>query len=181
MAVVLPAPPGSGKSTLCAALTMSGWRLLSDELALLDPDGMWLYPHVRPVSLKNASIALIGGRYPDMQLTEAINDTLKGTVAHMRPPENAVRFATQRATPRWLVFPRYRSGCELTLSSIPKAEALTELASNSFNFSQLGVRAFSALAKLVDDVDCYRFEYSSLDGAIKAFEDLARRTHRPLN
>jgi predicted ATPase len=30
--VILPAPPGSGKSTLCAALVTRGWRLLSDEL-----------------------------------------------------------------------------------------------------------------------------------------------------
>ena len=28
MALILPAPPGSGKSTLCAALVQRGWRLL---------------------------------------------------------------------------------------------------------------------------------------------------------
>ena len=37
VAVLMPAPPGSGKSTLCAALVQSGWRLLSDELGLYDP------------------------------------------------------------------------------------------------------------------------------------------------
>jgi hypothetical protein len=36
-ALLLPAPSGSGKSTLCAGLAFNGWRLLSDELALLDP------------------------------------------------------------------------------------------------------------------------------------------------
>ncbi|MDB5894860.1 MAG: HprK-related kinase, partial [Rhodoferax sp.] len=40
---VLPAPPGSGKSTLCAALVMRGWRLLSDELALYDIDSGLVY------------------------------------------------------------------------------------------------------------------------------------------
>jgi len=34
-AVIMPAPPGSGKSTLCAGLVNRGWRLLSDELALI--------------------------------------------------------------------------------------------------------------------------------------------------
>jgi len=36
-AMILPAPPGSGKSTLCAGLVARGWRLLSDELTLIDP------------------------------------------------------------------------------------------------------------------------------------------------
>ncbi len=39
-ALIMPAPPGSGKSTLCAALAMRGWRLLSDELALLRPEDL---------------------------------------------------------------------------------------------------------------------------------------------
>jgi hypothetical protein len=33
-AALLPAPPESGKSTLCAALVAHGWRLCSDEFAL---------------------------------------------------------------------------------------------------------------------------------------------------
>ena len=37
-AAILPAPPGSGKSTLCAALVNRGWRLLSDELTLIRLD-----------------------------------------------------------------------------------------------------------------------------------------------
>ncbi len=56
LAVVLPAPPGSGKSTLCAALIHRGWRLLSDELALLSLVDGTLHALARPVSLKNRSI-----------------------------------------------------------------------------------------------------------------------------
>ncbi len=35
--VLLPAAPGDGKSTLCAALACRGWRLLSDEFGLIRP------------------------------------------------------------------------------------------------------------------------------------------------
>ena len=53
-ALLMPAPPGSGKSTLCAALITRGWRLLSDEFALVDPATGLLVPVPRPVALKGA-------------------------------------------------------------------------------------------------------------------------------
>lgn len=179
MAVMLPAPPGSGKSTLCAALAQSGWRLLSDELALIDPASLMLQPFVRPVSLKNASIELIGRRYPQAIFTPAVSDTIKGTVAHMQPPRESVIQAKQLARPRWLIFPRYEAGVELALTTMLKAEALTELIRNSFNFSGLGVKGFSSLAAVVDSIDCYRLHYSSLDQAIAAFSRLSEKTERP--
>src|SRR5690349_22879332 len=52
-ALILPAPPGSGKSTLCAALVTRGWRLLSDEMTLVRLSDGALLPVPRPVSLKN--------------------------------------------------------------------------------------------------------------------------------
>jgi hypothetical protein len=58
-AVLLPAPPGSGKSTLTAALCLRGWRLFSDELALIDTATGLVWPMTRPVSLKNQSIDVI--------------------------------------------------------------------------------------------------------------------------
>ncbi|HEY9145854.1 MAG TPA: HprK-related kinase A, partial [Thiobacillus sp.] len=52
LAAILPAPPGSGKSTLTAGLVLSGWRLLSDELTLIDRKTGLLHALPRPVSLK---------------------------------------------------------------------------------------------------------------------------------
>jgi len=51
--LILPGTPGSGKSTLCAALINKGWRLLSDEMALLSLSDGLVYPAPRHVSLKN--------------------------------------------------------------------------------------------------------------------------------
>src|SRR5205809_2621268 len=81
LALLLPGPPGSGKSTLCAALTSRGWRLLSDELTLLDLVTGSIIALPRPISLKNASIVAIGRFAPDAQLGPPVHDTLKGSVA----------------------------------------------------------------------------------------------------
>ena len=60
--LLLVAAPGSGKSTLTAALALAGMRVLSDEFGVLRLADGCLLPLPKPVSLKNASIALIAAR-----------------------------------------------------------------------------------------------------------------------
>lgn len=172
--LILPAPPGSGKSTLCAGLTLRGWRLLTDELALLSPRDGLVSPLVRPISLKNASIDVIRAFDPAAVLNESTRDTVKGTVSHMQPPPEHVARAAERAKPRWVVFPRYVAGAAPRLTLRSKADSLLELGRNAFNYNVLGLAGFELLSRLVDDCDCYDFSYSRLDDAVRVFEELAR-------
>lgn len=177
--LILPAPPGSGKSTLCAGLTMRGWRLLSDELAMLSPQDGHVTPLVRPISLKNASIDLIRAFDPAAVLNESTHATVKGTVSHMQPPAEHVARAAERAKPRWVVFPRYVAGAAPQLTLRAKADGLLELGRNAFNYSVLGLAGFETLSRLVDSCDCYDFSYSRLDDAVRVFEELARLSPAP--
>ncbi|MCW5654652.1 HprK-related kinase A [Hydrogenophaga sp.] len=167
--VLLPAPPGSGKSTLCAALMLSGWRLLSDEMALLDPVTGLVTPSPRPVSLKNRSIEVIRQRAPDAGFGPVARDTMKGTVAHMRISADSLARADEPARPAWVVFPRYQQDAPLTITERPRASALVELASNSFNQHVHGRDGFQALARLVDGCACHDLAYGQLDEAIAWF------------
>ncbi len=173
-AAVLPAPPGSGKSTLCAALVARGWRLLSDELALVSlADGL-LQPLPRPISLKNASIAVVAAYAPGTVMSPPVADTTKGTVAHMKAPAASVARAGERARPAWVVFPRYQAGAAPTMVPMAPARSFMALAENSFNYNLLGAAGFEALAGLVAGSRAYQFTYSALDDAIAAFDALAR-------
>ena len=109
-ALILPAPPGSGKSTLCAALVARGWRLLSDELALIDTEKRDIVPMPRPISLKNASIDVIGRFWPEAAMSPVVHETLKGSVAHVQPPAASVALSARTALPGWIVLPRYARG-----------------------------------------------------------------------
>jgi HprK-related kinase A len=171
--VILPAPPGSGKSTLCAALALRGWRLLSDELTLLDPQTLEAHALARPINLKNASIDLIKAFEPSAHWGPLSFDTIKGRVAHLCPPRESVQRMMEVASPRWIVFPKYVQDAEPLLTRRSKVQTFTHFAENAFNYSILGELGFAAVGKLIDQCDCYDFVYSQLDDALEVFDWLA--------
>ncbi len=171
-ALIMPGDPGAGKSTLTAALMLDGWRLLSDEIALIDRDDGLLYGLARPVSLKNASIDIIRAHSADAVLGEAARDTHKGTVAHLRPTSLSQDQIGTPARPRWIVFPRWKANTETRLTHHSKAAAFLHLASHAFNYSLLGSLGFQRAAALMDACDCWDFEYSQLADALRVFREL---------
>jgi HprK-related kinase A len=174
--LLLPGHSGVGKSTLCAGLVAVGWRLLSDELALLDPNDGRVRPLARPISLKNQSIEIVKSIAPDSAFGPTATDTAKGRVAHMKPPTSSVRRAGQLATPRLIVSPRFRRDAELRLAPLSKTEMFFRLAEMALNYDMHGEQGFCAMIRLIDAADCYQLAYSSLDQAVAAMEDLVRST-----
>ena len=176
-ALVMPAPSGSGKSTLCAALLFRGWRLLSDELAIIDPATGMLIPMPRAVSLKNASIEVLQNFAGDaVRFGSIVHDTSKGRVGHFAPPLAAVQRADERALPGWIVFPRYRPNAEADMAPLPRGQTLIRLIENAFNYNVHRHTGFEALANLVQASACYTFEYSDLNQAVALFERIADNT-----
>jgi len=171
-ALILPAPSGSGKSTLCAALAFSGWRLLSDELALLAPEQGHVVALPRPISLKNESIDAVRSSFPAAIFGRTVRETIKGSVVHVRPPADSVRRAAQPAMPAWVVAPSFLPDAEACLEPMPKARAMMCLVESAFNYNVHGRVGFAALSRLVDQADCYRFTYGRLHEAVRVFERL---------
>ena len=174
-AMILPGTPGSGKSTLSAALNLRGGaRLLSDEFGLLRPDSMDLVAMPRGIPLKNASIDAIIAFDSAAPLGPTYPKTRKGKVRHLRPDAASLARQGVPSVPRWLVFPKYQAGVQEELKSLDKTEAFRQLAFNCFNYKLLGATAFRAVAQIVRQVDCYTFTFSDLGRAVVQLKALAQ-------
>jgi HprK-related kinase A len=172
-ALVLPGPPGSGKSTLCAGLVYRGWRLLSDELALVDTfDGKFVALS-RPISLKNESIDIIREFAPGVVMSRPAENTLKGRIALSKPPRESFLRMKEKATPGWIVFPRYTAAGDLHLTPRSKAETFLEIAGNALNYNILGELGFTLTADVVSQSECFQFSYGNLEAAVAALTMLA--------
>lgn len=170
---ILPAPPGSGKSTLTAGLVSRGWRLLSDELTLITQAGT-IQPIARPISLKNRSIEVIRDFAPDAFIGKVVTDTVKGTVAHMRAPADSVSRVMETATPGWIIFPKFVVDAPAVLEPAERSHAFIELAENAFNYSLQGAEGFMRLGNLIDITDAHHFTYGNLEEAVATFDQLAQ-------
>lgn len=161
-AVLFPAPPGSGKSTLTAWLAFNGWRLLSDEMALLIPGTNQVIPFVRPICLKNQSIALARNWFPEARFSTVAKNTHKGDVIHLSPPEQSWQQNSEPAEVVAIVFPKYAKAQQLEVTALNQAQAFMALAENAFNFSLAGAEGFETIVRLVENCQNYEVTYAEV-------------------
>ena len=171
-AVILPAMPGSGKSTLTAALSARGFRLLSDEFGVVRLDDGGILPLLRPVALKNESIDVIERFAPQAVIGPRFPGTRKGTVAHMAPDRLAIDNRHVAAMPALIVFPRYDAAAGCRIAPERRSHAFSRLSVNSFNYEMLGPAGFDAVTRLVESCSVHRLVYGDLDAAIAAIRSL---------
>lgn len=170
-ALILPAEPGSGKSTLTCALHLAGWRFLSDEFGVVDPETGMVLPMLKPAALKNRSIEIIG-KQTGAVLGPVFPGTRKGDVAHFVPNRDSFDNRHTAATPRLVVFPRFVAGGGLQCTPLPKARAVMRLGLNSFNYQVLGPAGFLSAVALAQHTRAYDLTYGDLDAAIAHIEEL---------
>ena len=171
-AIVFPAWPGHGKTTLCAGLMLRGWRLLSDEFGLFRPLRETLVPLPRLLPLKNASIEVIREFSQDAVLGPTFPKTRKGDVAHLKPTRESVYRANETAEASLIVFPRWEKDAPLRIDPMQQSQSFLMLATNAFNYEVLGETAFRSVERLVRECPCYSLVYSDLDEAVTALSQL---------
>jgi HprK-related kinase A len=171
-AVILPGLPGAGKSTLCAALGLSGWRILSDEHAMIPPGTTQVISVCRPVSLKNESIEVIRSFSSAAIFGPVSEETHKGVVVHMKADLHPDSHSNSTPLARAMVFPRYSKDDPQRLSLRRRTDSFILAAYHSFNYSLLCEIGFESMKTLIENVDCYDLVYHDLEWAIRTMDEL---------
>lgn len=171
-AIILPAEPGSGKSTLAAILTLNGWRLLSDELALISLKDLSAIPLSRPINLKNDSIDIIKSMSETCIFSDVYDDTNKGSVALLKTSNESVSRADEVAIPCFIIKPKYINESKASLARVSPGKMFMHVAENSFNYSVLGKEGFEVLSNLIDLCGCFDFIYGNNTEAVNIMNSL---------
>lgn len=170
--LVLPAPPGSGKSTLCAILMLSGWRLLSDEHCLLDMETLELVPYVRPVAIKNNSITVLQTMFPDARRSRIYPHTIKGSIQYLAPTESSWTQAATRCRAVMIIFPKFQTDSGFQLTPIKEADLFNRLLRNCFNYDVFGEQSFNAVCDWLNELTAVDLIYSDSDAVLRWLDSL---------
>jgi hypothetical protein len=162
--ILLPAAPGSGKSSLTAALTSKGFRYFSDEVALLEPRTFKVSPVPLAFCVKNTGWDVIARYYPQIhELPTHLR--MDGKVVRYIPPP-ADRVQRTAASVSHIVFPRYDKDAKTELRAIPRSEALRRLMEECMGLGEtLTADNVRELVDWIREIDCFSLEFCSVEQA----------------
>lgn len=169
VAVVLPAPMESGKSTLAAGLVDRGFRYLTDEAAAIDPATLRLRAYPKPLSIDPGSWEVLAHLRPqvDDEVARYLVDQWQ-----LAPARFGLDTVDDDVAVGHVVFPRYEAGAETTLAPIPRSRALVRMLEQTFRFERHGRRDFQALARLLATARVHELVSGDLDHACEAVRRL---------
>lgn len=165
MTIILPADMESGKTTTIAGLLRSGFDYVTDEAVAIDPATGRITPFPKTLSLDPGS----WGLFPECRpATEE-----RVLQWHVDPGQFGARtIRTSVGPPRFVVFPKYVAGAETTMTPVPPAEAVSELARMSFHFARHPRRNLMVVKQVALNATLARLVIGSLDDAVQAIEEL---------
>lgn len=172
---LFPAAPGSGKSTLVAALIRHGFEYFSDEVALLHEATLQVEAVPLALCVKASGVAALAPYYPQLAGLGVHQRNDGKQVRYLPPPPQTVPPAGSRRDVAAIVFPHYSPGQVSALERLGSAQALQLLLRECLIVdTRLTVGRVAALLAWIERTPCYRLVVSELDAAVTQIQSLAR-------
>jgi hypothetical protein len=175
LVLVLPSTYEPQLGALVVHIARRGWRLLSEELTLIDP--VLRLAHALPLPL--ALDADECGRFPGLDRPPPARRSprrSRGT-----PPRYVVgidEVGAERGEPgqiRAFVFPTFERGVASSIETMPAAEALFRLAQAGLNLHVWGERGLILFRELIASTPAWRLRVGSLPDAAETVDRAGQR------
>ncbi len=165
-ALVLAGASQSGKTTLAAALAVTGQQVefLADEVSAIDPTELTIAAYGKPAALRMPGRALLA---PYVERLRRDGTRYETDERFVPPSELGARLITP-ARLATIVFPRFEAntaGSGIELASVGPADALTRLVHLTLGSEPVDVGTFRSLEHLVRTVEAIEVRYADAIGA----------------
>lgn len=163
---MLPGAPGRGKTTLTAGLILSGFRYLTDEVALFEEGSFTTPPLPLSLGIKSGAVEVLAALWP----------AVRELATHLREDGEQVRYLIPPAASvlpdghylvNRIVFPHYAPGQTTRLLPLTKPEALRWLMKECLTvpkpLDRFGVEIF---VNWLRKTECYSLLIGSLAEAV---------------
>ena len=166
--LVFPALPGSGKSTLTAALIASGYRYCTDELVLLQRQTHRIQAITMAPAIKTGSWEVLRTYYPGIENLPVYTRPDKQKVRYLQPEKRQLpQDMAQSHKVQALVFPAYQAGAPSALTPVSAADALCRMTEAGTDIKGgLDLPHVTDIVDWIGGVDSYELRYNDLDDAI---------------
>jgi hypothetical protein len=163
--ILLPAPSGSGKSSLTAALVHAGFSYFSDEVGLIERGTLHIVPVPLAVCVKSTGFEVMSRYYPAIATLPAHKREDGKAVVYVPPQPGQIR--RDPGFVSHIFFPQYAAGAATKLEPLSRPVAFTRLMDQCVALRcRLDSDNVREIVRWISKIDCYSLTFSSLDEAV---------------
>jgi len=161
-AVVMPGVSGSGKSTLCAVMSGLGYPIFSDEIALINQQGI-LKSIPFCMNIKDGSWNYIKEFYPSLDNYETYR-RFDGQGVKLLPPKS---LSDKKIKPSIIVFPKFKPNSNTKVVELNSCQTLKMIKDAGYQLGfPLDEERFELVLKNILSKPSYYIEYSNANDVI---------------
>lgn len=175
--ILMPAPAGSGKSTLVAGLMNSGFRFGADDLVLLDETPGHIRPVPTSIGVKSGSWPVLEPLFPELG-RNAIHLREDGRKIKYLVPEKKQLLKPSAGKPQvinCIVYPSYGTKEKNLIQPVTPAQSLVLLSKAGFDINRkLTEQNVTGLVEWIKQIPSFRLSFSQLDASVELLKKLGK-------